>query len=163
MMLYMFVAALAFWLIWCFTSFLKNKQIAKTIGVPIVVSPIGFNNPFWIFFSRLIAPHLQRLPFGLGSFVRYNTSGWNYPDKYKMHHEFGKIFAHVTPGGNELFVADPAAADHILSRRKDFIKPISMLGKISLPTSVVFTHRLSESVDLFGKSVASVNSSFPHI
>jgi hypothetical protein len=57
-----------------------------------------------------------------------------------MHHEFGKVFVHVTPGGNELFVADPAVADHILSRKKDFIKPISMLGKLfaRMPLAPVF-------------------------
>lgn len=131
MMLYLFIFASALWPLWCLSCFLKNRQIAKAIGVPIVVSPVGFNNPFWLFSSRLIAPHLQQLPFGLGSFVRYNTSGWNYHDKYKMHHEFGKIFVHVTPGGNELFIADPSVADHILSRKKDFIKPVSLLGELS--------------------------------
>lgn len=46
-----------------------------------------------------------------------------------MHAEHGKIFIHVTPGGNEMFVADAAASDQILSRRKDFLKPIDMLGR----------------------------------
>lgn len=138
MILYLFTAALAIWPLWCVSSFLKNRQIAQTIGVPIVVSPIGFNNPFWLFFSRLLAPHLQKLPFGLGSFVRYNIVGWNFNDKYKMHHDFGKTFVHVTPGGNELFVADPTAADYILSRKKDFIKPISMLGEVSISMFALF-------------------------
>lgn len=133
MILYLLLAALAFWPLWCISSFLKNRRIAKAIGVPIVVSPIGPNNPFWMIFSRLVAPQLRRFPLNLGYFVRYNRTGWNYNDKYRMHHDFGKIFVHVSPGGNELFVADPAAVDHILSRRKDFIKPISMLGKYMFP------------------------------
>ena len=37
---------------------------------------------------------------------------------------------HVTPAGNELYVADASATDHILSRKKEFIKPIGMLGEI---------------------------------
>ncbi|KAF4637518.1 hypothetical protein G7Y89_g575 [Cudoniella acicularis] len=82
----------------------------------------------------------KKLPFGLGSFTRYNKPAWNYYDKFNMHTEYGKIFLHVTPGGNALFVADAAASDIILSRRKEFLKPIEML----------------ESVDLFGKSLASV-------
>ncbi|KAH6670774.1 cytochrome P450 monooxygenase-like protein [Halenospora varia] len=143
-MAFLLLAATSLVVFYCLNNLaalFKNYRIAKTVGVPIVISPISPHNGLWLALQSFLRRPLQSLPFGLGSFVRYNRQGWNYNDKFKMHAEHGKIFIHVTPGGNEMFVADAAASDQILSRRKDFLKPIDML----------------ESVDLFGKSLASVD------
>lgn len=59
--------------------------------------------------------------------------GWSFDDKHALHDELGSILTIVTPGGNEVTVADPEAAQTILTRRKDFIKPAVMYGENNGP------------------------------
>lgn len=112
----------------------------------------------WIVIQNLsfLQPHWRRLPF-----LRCNIAGWNYDDKFKIHEDLGKVFVHVTPQGSELFVADASAMDRILSRKKEFIKPIGMLGEIEYlhiyaPIIKLTSTRISRPIwkELsFGKSI----------
>ena len=111
---------------------LANYRAAKNTGLPIVLSPVAHLNPVWILVQPVLAPILAKLPFGLGSFTRYNTLSWFYGDKYRMHEEYGKVFMHVTPGENELHVADPSVNQQIFSRRRDFEKPEWILREFQL-------------------------------
>lgn len=124
-------------------SFLTNLRNAQKTGLPIVISPVDHMNPVWVVLQKPLSGLLASLPFGLGSWVRYNTLSWFFDDKCAMHKEHGKVFIHVTPGMNELHSIDPEANAQILSRRKDFEKPEKIL----------------KSVILYGDSITSVTGS----
>ncbi|MCJ1312350.1 hypothetical protein MMC25_006024 [Agyrium rufum] len=66
--------------------------------------------------------------------------GWQFKDNGAIHRELGDCFVLVTPGMNEVIVADPMTAHSILTRRKDFLKPAA----------------LYERMDVFGPSVNTV-------
>lgn len=124
-------------------SFYNNLRLAQKTGLPIVISPVDHMNPVWVVLQKPLSGLLANLPFGLGSWVRYNKLSWFFDDKYAMHQEHGKVFIHVTPGMNELHSIDPEANAQILSRRKDFEKP----------------ERILKAVALYGDSVTSVTGS----
>jgi hypothetical protein len=63
---------------------------------------------------------LEQLPFNLGAFSHYNSLGWWFDDKYRTHQKYGKVFINVTPGMNELHVADPTVVHQIHMRKWDF-------------------------------------------
>lgn len=86
-------------------------------------------NPLWVISQKLFLSLIKNLPFGLGSFSRYNVRGWVYYDKYKMHAELGDAWLNVTPGENMLYIADPDAAIDVFSRRKDFVKPLRLYSE----------------------------------
>ncbi|KAL8702464.1 MAG: hypothetical protein Q9201_004369 [Fulgogasparrea decipioides] len=58
--------------------------------------------------------------------------GWAFQDKHQLHDELGPLFTLVTPAGNEVTVADPAAAHAVLARRKDYIKPAVMYEQLNV-------------------------------
>lgn len=117
---------------WTCLCIYRNYVIARRIGLPIVISPVSTLNPFWILLWRGFPAilSLKHLPFGLGTWARCTSMGWAFQDKYRIHHELGPIFTIVTPAGNEVTVADPEAAHAVLTRRKDYIKPAVMYGKL---------------------------------
>ena len=83
-------------------------------------------------FQDTLLPILESLPYGLGSFTRYNKRGWGYYDKYKIHQQYGKIFAHVTPAEIEVYIAEPSVSEQVLvTRKKEFVKPTEMVRKYS--------------------------------
>lgn len=115
---------------WSTFAIIVNYRKACKIGFPIVISPVSSLNPLWILtyrgFPKVLL--LKHLPFGLGLWARCTVMGWTFQDKHALHDELGPIFLIVTPGGNEVTVANPHAAYEILSRRKEFIKPAAMYG-----------------------------------
>ena len=115
---------------WTAFSLLRNYQLARSIGLPIIVSPANPLNPLWILTYRLspIISVLRVLPWGLGKFARYSYIGWEFDDKYAVHQELGSAFILVTPGTNELILADPDAVSVVLARRKEYIKPAVIYG-----------------------------------
>ncbi len=117
-------------LAWTIVSIISNYVAARKIGLPVIISPVSPLNPLWILTYRAF-PYvlkLRRLPFGLGQWARCTFLGWNFNEKYALHDELGPVFVIVTPGGNEVTVADPQAADSVLAHRKEFIKPAAMYG-----------------------------------
>ncbi|KAF7510022.1 hypothetical protein GJ744_007126 [Endocarpon pusillum] len=58
--------------------------------------------------------------------------GWSFQDNYALHDELGPIFTVVTPGGNEVSVADSEVVDRILAKRKEFIKPAVMCERLNI-------------------------------
>lgn len=115
---------------WTVISVVPNYKAARSIGFPIVISPVSTLSPFWILTYRVFPSilTLKRLPFGLGTWARCTYMGWSFQDKHALHDELGHIFTIVTPGGNEVIVADPETAQTVFARRKDFIKPAMMYG-----------------------------------
>lgn len=118
----------ASWFIWCGATFLKNLQSAREVGFPIVISLVSADNPLWMVFERVLRPLLDKLPRPIRELGYYNTHDWTYLDQGQVHDRLGSIIMHVSPGSNELLVADAAVCDYVLSRRKEFIKPVSLLG-----------------------------------
>ncbi len=57
-------------------------------------------------------------------YERFQVSifGWEFLDKYSLHEKIGPSFILVTPAMNELWCADPAMAQIVLARRKDFVQ-----------------------------------------
>lgn len=122
----------ASWFVLCVRAFVKNLKAAKKVGFPIVISLISSDNPFWMVFQRLVSPILSKLPRPIHELGYYNTHDWSYLDQGRVHERLGPIIMHVSPGTNELLVADAASCDYILSKRKEFIKPLSLLGEFYL-------------------------------
>lgn len=122
---------------WTLLSLLSNYNAARKIALPVVISPVSPLNPLWILTYRVFPSilSLKHLPFGLGTWARCTYMGWSFHDKYALHDELGPVFTVVTPGGNEIIVADPQATHTILSRRKEFIKPAVMYGRYTHQSS----------------------------
>jgi hypothetical protein len=135
LILFMIISA---WVGWKGTNLMRYRNIAKSTGLPYIVSPFGSHDPVWIVFQRFLRPALENLPLGMGTWVKYMVRGWNCYDKAKSHEQLGNVFMLVTPSGNDMYIADAAASDSVLSRRKDFIKPLEMMGKCGHTTSGSF-------------------------
>ena len=117
-------------LAWTTVSIISNYIAARKIGLPLVISPVYPLNPFWIITYKVFPAILllRYLPFGLGAWARCTYIGWQFDEKHALHDELGPVFVIVTPGGNEVTVADTQMAHTVLARRKDFIKPAIMYG-----------------------------------
>ena len=115
---------------WTTVSIISNYTAARKIGLPLVLSPVYPFNPFWIITYRVFPfiLSLKYLPFGLGTWTRCTYIGWQFHEKHALHDELGPVFLIVTPGGNEVAVADAQVAHTVLSQRKEFIKPTIMYG-----------------------------------
>ena len=118
-------------LAWTLLSIISNYNIARKLALPVVISPVSPLNPLWILTYRAFPfiLSLKHLPFGFGTWARCTFMGWTFHDKHALHHELGPCFIIVTPGGNEISVAEPRATHTIFSRRKEFIKPAVMYGR----------------------------------
>ena len=120
-------------IVWQASLLLRSYRIARSIGLPILISPTSFLNPLWIISYRalpMFIPALQWLPFKLGRWAKHTYLGWEFDDKYAIHQELGPAFVICSPGGNEVVVGDPSAANNIL-KRKEFIKPALVYGRSS--------------------------------
>ena len=109
------------YLLWSCQSWFHNYQKAQQSGFPILVCPANTDNPLWIIFSVTARPLLAKY---LPSFVfdRLNAGiyGWEYRVRYDLFARLGPAFMLVTPGKNELLVADPEITCNIVNRRLDF-------------------------------------------
>lgn len=148
------------WITWTAVSLFANFRIARQVGLPVIISPVGALDPLWILANRClpILSSLKWLPFGWGTFARCTTAGWQFKEKYALHQQFGDAFMLVTPTTNELVLADPDAASEVLARRKDFTKPAviySTSDPPSLPTAGSDSIPL-EQLDIFGPNLNTV-------
>ncbi len=120
---------------------LKNYSIARKIGFPVIFTPVSLTNPVWALWGEKLGPLLKRLPFGLGNWTDLCGFTPLFHQKYRLHEKLGPAYIRVTPGDIQIILADASAADDLLSRRKDFIKP---------PV-------LYQPLDLFGPNVDTLN------
>jgi hypothetical protein len=102
-------------------ALLRNLSLAKSIGIPVVWSPISPFNPFWILFNKKLSPQMQRLPFGLGEWTKHNSLDWTWIDRAhknsEVHQTHGETFAHVTPREVEIHTRDPNVSDQVLRKK----------------------------------------------
>ncbi|KAL8904565.1 MAG: hypothetical protein Q9207_003184 [Kuettlingeria erythrocarpa] len=114
----------AIWIAYSWFCLLRNYQIARKIGVPLVVIPISHENPLRMVVDKaFVVPLFERIPFGTGSFTRYNWRGWEFADKSKSHAELGDVFVVVTPGRNWLYLCNAEALLDVFQRRMGFPRP----------------------------------------
>ncbi|KAJ9614549.1 hypothetical protein H2200_002686 [Cladophialophora chaetospira] len=148
------------YLIWSVFRFTNNYIEAKKIGLPILICPINPLNPVWLLTKDRLKPFLSSLPFGLGQWTKRAEVGWTYYPKFSVHAKYGEAFTIVSPGTNEIYMANPAAseyspspipghirqhclpfgpirlwyltatADDIMRRRNDFIKDPDVYGML---------------------------------
>lgn len=147
-------------LTWTSNSIYHNYLAARKTGLPIIISPVASLNPLWIITYRLFPSVLllRWLPFGFGIWARCTLMGWMFHDKHALHQELGPVFTIVTPGGNEVIVADPQVTHTILSHRKDFTKPAAMYGMHSIVEfSQMHVDRSPEQLNVFGRNLNTVS------
>ncbi|KAF6838013.1 MFS multidrug transporter [Colletotrichum musicola] len=122
----------------------RNIQSARTIGIPVVWSPVSPFNPLWIVLNKRLSPLIRRLPFGIGKWTRYNSLDWTWVDRAHgacyVHETYGDTFAHATPREIEIHTRDPAVADEVLRRKSTEFPKISHYAKV---------------LDFFGTSLVS--------
>ncbi|KAL8948040.1 MAG: hypothetical protein Q9183_007727, partial [Haloplaca sp. 2 TL-2023] len=73
---------------------------------------------------------VRRIPFGPGTFTRFNWRGWEIWDRYRAHQQLGDAIFFVTPGKNYLQLCDAEAVSEIFQRRGDFPRPPESTGKV---------------------------------
>jgi cytochrome P450 len=118
------------YLIWSVFRFANNYIEAKKIGLPIVISPIDPRNPLWLLTKDRLKPIISRLPFGLGEWADRAEVGWTFYPRFSVHAKYGQAFTIVSPGTNEVYMAEPTATEDILRRRNDFIKDPDVYGML---------------------------------
>jgi cytochrome P450 len=127
-------------LIYRFTNFLQNYIDARRLGIPIIFSPVSWQDSWWVPLAQIFTP-FRHLPFSLGSWIFYSTMGWTLEDRYHAHEKYGAAFVIVSPRKNEIFVADPVACEELLSQWRIWTK----------------CEEIYKIFDVFGKNVNTVN------
>ena len=126
---------------WPILNLLKHYIEARSVGLPIAISPIGFTNPIFIIFQKSLIPFFKSLPFGLGDWIVYSGFGIIFANRYRLHAKHGPAYLVVTPSEVVFFVDDAELAEEILSKRKDLIK----------------SDALNKALNLFGTNVVTNN------
>ncbi|GJC87635.1 putative cytochrome P450 CYP13A1 [Colletotrichum liriopes] len=113
----------------------NNYRAALLTGLPIVVLPYDPDSFLHIIFSVPLRPLMKRLlPARAFAAAELAIFGWEFRDKAEVHTRIGPAFVIVTTAVNQLICADPAMAQGILAKRKEFvqsetsIKIMSFLG-----------------------------------
>ncbi|KAL8832106.1 MAG: hypothetical protein Q9191_000463 [Dirinaria sp. TL-2023a] len=136
---------------------LLNYDAARKTGLPVIVLPIDCGNPLWLIFDRKIVQLVCRIPFGSGTFTRFNWRGWEIWDRYKAHQQPGNAIFFVTPGKNYLQLCDAEAVSDIFQRRADFPRPPESTGKTfaNTPPNDILNEFL-EMLNIFGPNVGTL-------
>jgi hypothetical protein len=105
-------------------AFAKTFLAARKSGFPSYLSPANPSNPIWMISQVFLRPILANI-LPAAAFERINIAiyGWEFRGRYATHAKYGASFMYVTPGANELWVADEEIANAILARRNDFLMP----------------------------------------
>ena len=131
----MILALFSFIVLYIGRNLLVNYRAARKTGLPLIVLPFDTGYPLWMIVDRKVVRLCRRLPFGSGTFTRFNCRGWEILDRYKAHEELGDAILFVTPGKNYLQLCDAEAVADIFHRRVDFPRPPEATSK---PSNLVF-------------------------
>lgn len=118
-----------------YRSLARKIALAKTSGLPFVVTPWNVFSVFWLATHGMWTPLLKRiLPTSCqGLWVELLHPEWGY---HKGHMPFEKlgmdVFLVVSPTRIHAFVADAEAVTQITTRRNDFPKPLEMYGALDI-------------------------------
>ena len=98
-----------------------NYRLARKTGLPIYITPFNPTNVVWVTFSGISRPLFAKiLPRFLYERFVVTCFGWEFYERNRINKKLGRVFMLVTPGKNEMWVADAAIAEQVMSRRKDF-------------------------------------------
>lgn len=115
-----------------------NYRAASQTGLPLIVLPFDCGHPLWMIIDKKVVQLFRHVPFGSGSFTRFNWRGWEILDRYKAHEQLGNALLFVTPGRNYLQLCDSEAVADIFQRRQDFPRPLESTGIfLKHPVSVI--------------------------
>ncbi|GKT86483.1 cytochrome P450 [Colletotrichum tofieldiae] len=114
----------------------NNYRAALLTGLPIVVLPYDPDSVIPSHHLRRAPPAPHETPPPARAFAAAELAifGWEFRDKAEVHTRIGPAFVIVTTAVNQLICADPAMAQGILAKRKEFvqsetsIKIMSFLG-----------------------------------
>ena len=109
--------------IWYFQPLYANYRIARQSRFPVLVSPVNTDNLIWIIFGVTFRPVLATcLPSVAYDRIIPTIYGWEFLYRNQVFDRLGSSFMLVTPGKNELWVADSEIAHSILTRRSAFLQ-----------------------------------------
>ncbi|KIW22481.1 uncharacterized protein PV07_12365 [Cladophialophora immunda] len=131
-LLYAFWSLVLAYLIWTLIRFTNNYLEAKKIGLPILITPVNPASPLWMLTKDRLIPVFTSLPWGLGEWAARAEVGWTFYQRYSVHAKYGEAFTIVSPGTNEIYIAEPSATEDIMRRRNDFIKDPAMYGMLNI-------------------------------
>lgn len=119
----MLIALPILWMFKRMYNLYNNYTVAKSLGVPTMVSPVSWQDPWWPPVQPIFDP-LKRLPLPQAwtEWITYSKLGWALEHRYTKHAAVGPIFAIVSPCKTEFVVADPVAAEELLSQWKVWTK-----------------------------------------
>lgn len=118
-----------------YQSLKRNVAIAKSSGLPVVVSPWTLFNLLWLSTFKLWKPLMRKfLPDSLqGLWIDILHPEWAYMINYMPFEKLGMdVFLVAAPGGINAFVADAEAITQITTRRNDFPKPLDMYAGLNI-------------------------------
>ena len=115
-------------------AFQLNIARAKASGFVYTRSPIYFLSIPWILSQEPLLPLLRKLPdrwteswLPLSLFYRIWHSG------YAPFEKAGEdSIMHVSPTGNVLWTCDPELIAHVMTRNKEFLKPVELMAILNL-------------------------------
>jgi cytochrome P450 len=109
-------------ILWNIISMIRNYLRVRSSQIPRYLCPTNPRSIVWMILGLPFKPLLQViLPTFLFDRITPTFYGWAFPAKWTLHARFGNMFFINTPGTNDLWIADPDAAQDILKRPKDFI------------------------------------------
>ncbi|CAK7231587.1 hypothetical protein SCUCBS95973_007966 [Sporothrix curviconia] len=117
------LAIVGVWLVSSVHRLYTNYQNAIRSGWPVVVCPVNTQNPLFMVLNAPLRPFVERfLPSAVYNRFHLSTYGWEFRTKNNaVHDRIGPVYVLVTTGTNEIWCADPAVAQIMLARRKDFV------------------------------------------
>lgn len=110
---------------------LLNYRKASQLNIPTVVILISPDNPLWIALETGFSSFFKHIPFDAFSISRYSRLGWEFHDRYKTHERLGDAWILVTPAKNWFHTSQADAAHEILTRSRDFGRPVWMMSRIA--------------------------------
>lgn len=115
--------ALLLWLSQPLRKLAANYKAAASSGLPFIVCPVDPDNIVWRLSSVYLRTTFDKwLPTAVNQRLKLATFGWEFHVKWAIHGKLGSIFILVTPGLNQVWIADPEAAIDVLARYKEFVK-----------------------------------------
>lgn len=147
------------WLLSNLLALYNNYRIARTSNLPILIGIGNPDNYIWMVLSVPLRRILEKLlPASFyEKFFQTTIYGWEFRDKNALHKRIGQMFLLVSAGETELWVADPTAAQSVLTRRKDFVqskigtKVMETLGPNIITVSLLFLFLLALLVSFIWK------------
>src|ERR1700750_662604 len=103
-------------------AFIRNYVAAIRTGYPIIAFPVASRGIIWAIFSPTIRPYTAKwCPVWIYERMIVLTAGFEFYYGPQLHANLGKVFVAVSLDECTLWVADPALANVVLQRRKDFL------------------------------------------